>query len=334
MMGKRKTTKEFVSEAHMMHGDTYDYSLVEYGGWNVGVKIVCRKHGEFIQKPNIHLDGKGCPECGTERTMVAVGQEQGIVKTYGDGLSCRKIADRIGISDVTVINILQRAGVNRRSLRDAHVKYQANHSYFSKIDSGEKAYWLGWMASDGYVACGKYTRAIGLCLQERDREIIDAFRTTIGSEHPVRTFTLKSGRSYSELRIVSPQMVDDLGRLGIVPNKSKKLKCPNVPLEFQWDFFRGMFDGDGCVMKKSISLCGTKDIVEAFAKLCRKNGYGSQVYKHSCGTSTWYMRSCGRNARGILGMLYGSGIGLSRKRNKAIAWIGMFSGKDGLNRAA
>jgi hypothetical protein len=205
--------------------------------------------------------------------------------------------------------------------------YQVNHGYFGEIDTPEKAYWLGWMASDGYVAHGKYVHVVGLCLQERDREIVDAFRSAIGAEHPVRTIRVKD-RTYLELRATSLQMAVDLERFGIVPNKSKTLRCPAISSEFQWDFFRGMFDGDGYVGQRSISLCGTKEIVEAFAELCIKSGYESQVYKHSRGTATWYMRASGRNARGILGVLYGSGVGLSRKRDKEALWIDKMRGRD------
>lgn len=46
------------------HGDRYDYSLVEYGGYRSKVRIVCPKHGEFEQSVENHIAGKGCPSCG------------------------------------------------------------------------------------------------------------------------------------------------------------------------------------------------------------------------------------------------------------------------------
>lgn len=57
------TTKEFIQRAREVHGDKYDYSLVEYVHGRTPVKIICKKHGEFMQKPNDHLDGHGCPSC-------------------------------------------------------------------------------------------------------------------------------------------------------------------------------------------------------------------------------------------------------------------------------
>ncbi len=60
----RLTTEEFISSARRVHGNKYDYALVEYSGTFTRVKIICREHGEFEQKPNVHLRGHGCRTCG------------------------------------------------------------------------------------------------------------------------------------------------------------------------------------------------------------------------------------------------------------------------------
>ncbi len=60
---KRKETKSFSQEAKKVHGNKYDYSLVEYINSYTKVKIICPKHGIFEQTPNSHLQGSGCPFC-------------------------------------------------------------------------------------------------------------------------------------------------------------------------------------------------------------------------------------------------------------------------------
>ncbi len=60
----RLTTEEFISRARRVHGDKYDYALVEYSGTFIPVKIICREHGEFEEKPTYHLSGHGCETCG------------------------------------------------------------------------------------------------------------------------------------------------------------------------------------------------------------------------------------------------------------------------------
>ena len=62
---RKKLSKEtFIEEAKKTHKDKYDYSLIDYKRTNVKVKIICKIHGVFEQRPDMHLQGQGCPECG------------------------------------------------------------------------------------------------------------------------------------------------------------------------------------------------------------------------------------------------------------------------------
>ncbi len=62
-------TSKFIEKAKKIHGDKYDYSETEYTGWDKEVKIICKKHGEFHQKAIYHIKGRGCPECGKEKSI-------------------------------------------------------------------------------------------------------------------------------------------------------------------------------------------------------------------------------------------------------------------------
>lgn len=65
-------TSIFVKRAQTVHGNKYDYSLVNYKTVHDKVKIVCPKHGEFEQRPKNHIDNKnGCPKCGIPTANVA-----------------------------------------------------------------------------------------------------------------------------------------------------------------------------------------------------------------------------------------------------------------------
>jgi very-short-patch-repair endonuclease len=63
-MSKKLTQKEVLERFKKVHGDEYDYSLVEYVNNRTDVIILCHIHGEFLQKPENHFIGKGCPDCG------------------------------------------------------------------------------------------------------------------------------------------------------------------------------------------------------------------------------------------------------------------------------
>ena len=60
---------EFINRANEVHGERYDYSLVDYLDTKTKVEIICKEHGSFLQTPNKHMQGRGCPSCGRERTI-------------------------------------------------------------------------------------------------------------------------------------------------------------------------------------------------------------------------------------------------------------------------
>jgi hypothetical protein len=60
----KKTTELFIEDAKKIHGDKYDYSLVEYKNNSTKVKIICLEHGIFEQNPNNHISKEhGCSFC-------------------------------------------------------------------------------------------------------------------------------------------------------------------------------------------------------------------------------------------------------------------------------
>lgn len=61
------TTEDFVRQAKKIHGDRYDYSIVEYINWKTKVSIICKKHGVFNQVALSHKQGRGCPKCKSEK---------------------------------------------------------------------------------------------------------------------------------------------------------------------------------------------------------------------------------------------------------------------------
>lgn len=58
-----KTLEDFIEKSRVVHGEKYDYSKSEYVSAKTPLVITCKKHGDFLQKPNDHLDGHGCPKC-------------------------------------------------------------------------------------------------------------------------------------------------------------------------------------------------------------------------------------------------------------------------------
>ena len=62
-----KGNEKFILDSKKVHGDKYDYSLVDYKNYKTNVTVICKEHGEFSQRPGHHTAGSGCPSCKVEK---------------------------------------------------------------------------------------------------------------------------------------------------------------------------------------------------------------------------------------------------------------------------
>lgn len=74
---RKLTTQEFITKANQVHNGVYDYTPTIYTLSSSPVLIRCKQHGNFTQRPNDHLRGQGCPDCGmlSRRQTRSVGTE-------------------------------------------------------------------------------------------------------------------------------------------------------------------------------------------------------------------------------------------------------------------
>ena len=140
-------------------------------------------------------------------------------------------------------------------------KYKYNKDYFEKINTQEKAYWLGFLYADGcinalYKNGNLRSMNLELTLAEVDKVHIEKFAKAIDTNVPIKQKVAKyQGKQYMAYRIIicSTKMCKDLCDLGCFTNKTYYLRLPNesiVPNLYMKDFLRGYFDGDGCVRKR------------------------------------------------------------------------------------
>ena len=92
----RYTFEEFVELAKAIHGDKFDYSTAEfvYETFDKEIPILCKIHGEFLQKPLVHLRACGCPYCvnKTEAQLLEYLKKKNIVVQKQFKLdSCRNV---------------------------------------------------------------------------------------------------------------------------------------------------------------------------------------------------------------------------------------------------
>lgn len=194
----------------------------------------------------------------------------------------RKGASRIGkifnCCDKTIKRILTEEGITLRSHRDSKKQYEYDETYFSQINTPDKAYWLGFLYADGYITKPKQGNPVlGICLAEP--EPIEKFKKALKSNLPVRSYKKVNGYSNKsiEYRIAfcSKQMAEDLEKWGCVERKTFKLKFPDFLTEdLVPHFIRGYFDGDGSVFlhitknngKEYIMLGSQFSGIESFLK--------------------------------------------------------------------
>lgn len=63
LQNKIHNTNSFISKARIIHKDKYKYFHTIYKSAKDKVLITCPIHGDFLQIPNNHLNGNGCPYC-------------------------------------------------------------------------------------------------------------------------------------------------------------------------------------------------------------------------------------------------------------------------------
>lgn len=70
-MTQKKTLEQFIKECRAVHGDKYDYSITKYTKWDCKIEYICPIHGIQSQRADDHRHGRGCKQCGRERTKKA-----------------------------------------------------------------------------------------------------------------------------------------------------------------------------------------------------------------------------------------------------------------------
>lgn len=74
----------FISKSKIIHGNKYDYSLVNCVKTHDKIDIICHFHGMFKQTPSKHLGGQGCPKCAGNIRKNKEDFIKDAIKTHGD----------------------------------------------------------------------------------------------------------------------------------------------------------------------------------------------------------------------------------------------------------
>lgn len=125
-------------------------------------------------------------------------------------------------------------------------KRDVDESYFETIASPERAYWLGFVFTDGHARVDGTEGGFHLHLSAKDCEHVKAFADAISSTHPVVTETRSDGYDISRISIPRRGFAQSLLDRGMGPNERGEL-LPKCPDQYTAPLLRGIFDADGYV---------------------------------------------------------------------------------------
>lgn len=171
-------------------------------------------------------------------------QKDLMVKYYLSGKTAQESSEIFNLGYGACLRALKAEGITPRNRT---CKYYKDEAVFETIDTANKAYWLGFIVADGYVT----DNTLAIRLKASDVEHLEKFKKFVNTDCPIKLYIAKIQEKEYEacgIYISSKKIVGDLGRYGVVKNKTLSAYYPNkIPNEFEHDFWRGFLDGDGCI---------------------------------------------------------------------------------------
>lgn len=195
-----------------------------------------------------------------------------------------------------------------------------NRSYFAEINTPDKAYWLGFLAADGYIMYNAKNKGVELTL--KDRDAVEKLARCVDYPDPIRE--TRSG--HFRLALYSKEMAQDLMRHGSHPGKTFTLEPWQGPDHLVRHYWRGMFDGDGGISKYhrqdrdrtewAAHLVNTHAVVKAFRDFIAATDHPYNVGSIREEGSVWRVLYGGiRPAQAVARTLYQKGdLCMDRKR--------------------
>lgn len=207
---------------------------------------------------------------------IADEQKEEMARLYSEGLSTVEIGKRYEVSASLAAHIIKKQIGSLRSNKVNSRRYVCNMDFFETIDSEDKAYWLGFIYADGYVASVGSSKRVGIALASKDTKHLEKFKEVLETDYPIHQYQSSGGYSdqtrYCRIEIYGDKMHNDLSKHGAIKNKSLVLKPPMLREDLVRHFIRGYFDGDGCITsyktneehkaRFSIKILGTKEMLD------------------------------------------------------------------------
>lgn len=210
--------------------------------------------------------------------------------------------------------------------KNPFLKYNYDRGFLKKIDTEFKAWLLGWIASDGSI--GK--NSITITIDKKDEDVLNIIKYNFCENIPIKNKKNSKLLSYT---INSKEIMEDVLKILNLEKYGKKcfdLSKVDIDNNLLKHFFRGVFEGDGCVRIKS----GTPEASISSSSLNFLNFIQNSisiVSKINKNRNCYNLNYCGNNALDFLNILYSeSKYRMNRKYEKyleACVWTPILNGK-------
>jgi len=220
-------------------------------------KDICEKHDIAMMTLYAYLKALNVPK----RVLVLTPEiEQAMVDLYLSGKTTKEIGRMYDSNGTTVINVLKRHDVERKSVADwltgrvyeearKKKKYKRNSNAFVDAHTRDDAsYFLGLLLTDGCVQQKRTgSPSIALSQAEGSWDVVYKLAAFLETDTPVRIVIRKgetNRRDQAGIVINDQQLFDSLVSYGIHPRKTSK-QVVDERLQWNCGFWRGVLDGDG-----------------------------------------------------------------------------------------
>lgn len=180
--------------------------------------------------------------------------------------SSLELAAGIGVKHNTVKTYCSKLGIRFKGSGSSVQKYVKVNPFGLDRTSW---YWLGWVASDGNISSSNNM----ISITSKDIDLLNRIKEL---DNEIRIYVKPNGIGVAYFS--NPESKKYLQSLGITPKKSLTLE---MKCQLNWDFIRGLFDGDGSVrVRDTIEIhitTGSKKLAEQLHFFFQEEGIISTI---------------------------------------------------------
>lgn len=264
-------------------------------------------------------------------------QELRFIKEHYQEMTYKELTDKLNQFN-SIKKTAKQVRTKASVLGLSKQKHSYNRSYFERIDSAEKAYWLGFIFADGYIIRnvfpnGQSSSEVSIELNSKDEDHLEKFENAlnntpnilhrIAKDRYIDGVFVKGGTLMSQVRYYSSKMYFDLMNKGVVQNKTYRPEFPRVSGDYFLSFLLGVIDGDGYIVPDRNCVIGIVNSNAEFLKYVKKQlasyNVGSNIYQEE----EWKYRLTilEKDSKRLADMMYSvTPIYLERKYRKYIEY--------------